>query len=146
MRARKRSESVGVSIFNLTDVDGLRLTQDKQTILSGEVLRLAQDIDRLFGHWAVQFGAEEQQYPPLASVEQLHKLEYFKSFPHQVMLPVSLSPDDENLNAFADDPVSPSGQLRLKQTSPIHHCLAPAACFPVYMSMAGQTLKVTRQQ
>jgi len=97
----------------------------------------------LFGHWAVQFGAEEHQYPPLVSVEQLHKLEYFKSFPHQVILPIALSPDDENLNAFADDPVSSEGELQLTQTSPVHHCLAPAACFPVYMSMAGQTLPAT---
>ena len=130
-------------MFSLNDVNGLRVTQDNQTILSGAVLQLAQRIDRLFGHWAAQFGAEEQRYPPLVSVEQLHKLEYFKSFPHQAIFPVSLSPGDENLSAFADDPVSSEGQLRLTQTSPINQCLTPAACFPVYMSMTGQNLSAT---
>jgi len=143
MRAPKSGESSGVSIFNLNDVDGLRLTQDKQTILSGAVLSLAQDIDRLFGYWATQFGAEEQQYPPLVSVEQLHQLEYFKSFPHQVMLPVSLSPDDGNLSAFANDPLSPAGELQLTDIAPVHHCLSPAACFPIYMALAGQALPAT---
>ena len=127
-------------MFDLNDVDGLRVTQDNQTILGGAVLQLANRIDRLFSHWAVEFAAEEQRHPPLVSVEQLHKLEYFKSFPHQAMFPVSLSTDDENLSAFADDPVSSDGQLRLTQTSPIDQCLAPAACFPIYMSMTGQNL------
>lgn len=107
------------------------------------MLRLADRIDRLFSHWALEFGAEEQRYSPLVSVEQLHKLEYFKSFPHQVIFPVSLSPDDENLSAFADDPVSSKGQLQLTQTSPIDQCMVPAACFPIYISMTGQNLPAT---
>lgn len=94
----------------------------------------------MFCHWALEFDAEEHQYPTLVSVEKLHKLEYFKSFPHQAIFPVSLSPDDENLNAFADDPVSSDGQLQLTATSPIDQCLAPAACFPIYISMSGQDL------
>lgn len=127
----------------MKDVEGLRLTQDNQTILGSAILRLADDIDRLFTHWASEFGAEERRYPPLVSVAELHKLEYFKSFPHQAIFPVSLAPDDQNLNEFADDPVTAEGQLRLKDTAPICHCLAPAACFPIYMSMAGQNLAAT---
>lgn len=137
------SAGIGDSIFDLNVVDGLRITQDNQTILSGAVLNLAHRIDRLFSHWAAQFGAEEQQYSPLVSVAQLHKLEYFKSFPHQAIFPVSLSPENANLSAFADDPVSPDGHLQLKETAPIDQCMAPAACFPIYMSMAGQNLPAT---
>lgn len=137
------SDSDGDTIFNLNEVDGLQVTQDKQAVLGGAVLGLAQDIDRLFAHWAQQFGAEERQFSPLVSAAQLNKLEYFKSFPHQVVLPVSLSPDDDNLNAFADDPIFSDGALKLTETSPVHQCLAPAACFPVYMSMSGQDLPAT---
>ncbi len=137
------SDSDGDTIFNLNEVDGLQVTQDKQAVLGGAVLGLAQDIDRLFAHWAQQFGAEERQFSPLVSAAQLNKLEYFKSFPHQVMFPVSLLPDDDNLNAFADDPISSDDALRLTETSPVHQCLAPAACFPVYMSMSGQDLPGT---
>ncbi len=136
-------KSIGNSIFTLNDVEGLRVTKDNQTILSGAVLQLAHRIDRLFGHWAVQFDAEEQQYPPLVSVEQLHQLEYFNSFPHQAIFPISLSLDEENLRAFADDPVSAEGELQLTQTASIHQCLAPAACFPIYMSLAEQDLLTT---
>ncbi len=121
----------------------MQVTQDNQTILGGAVLQLAQRIDRLFSHWALGFGAGEQRYSPLVSVAQLHKLEYFKSFPHQAIFPVSLSPDNENLSAFAEDPVSSEGQLQLTKTSPIGHCLAPAACFPIYISMTGQKLPAT---
>ncbi len=131
-------------IFNVTDVDGLQVTKDNQTILGSTVLRLADDIDRLFTHWARHFGAEEQRYPPLLSVAELDKLEYFKSFPHQAIFPVSLSTDDENLNQFANDPVSPEGRLQLTETAPVCHCLAPAACFPIYMSLAGQDLPATK--
>ncbi len=137
------SHSTGATIFNINNVDGLQVTEDQQAILGGAVLRLAQDIDRLFAHWAEQFDAEERQFPPLVSAAQLDRLEYFKSFPHQVILPVSLSPDDDNLNTFADDPISSDGALRLTETSPVHQCLAPAACFPVYMSMSGQDLPAT---
>jgi seryl-tRNA synthetase len=119
------------------------VTSDKQTVLGGAVLELAQRIDGLFAHWARQFGAQEQQYSPLVPVDDLHKLEYFKSFPHQAIFPVSLSPDDENLNVFSDDPISSNGELKLARTAPIHHCLAPAACFPIYMSLAGQELPTT---
>ena len=111
--------------------------------MGGAVLRLAHRIDRLFAHWAMQFGAEERQYPPLVSAAQLHKLEYFTSFPHQVIFPISLSDDDDNLSEFADAPVSSEGELRLRETSPVHQCLAPAGCFPVYMSMTGQDLAAT---
>ena len=121
----------------------MRVTRDNQTILGGDALRLAQNLDRLFTHWASRFGAEEQRYPALVSVEELHKLEYFKSFPHQAIFPVTLSPEEENLNEFADDPVTAEGQLKLRQTAPIHHCMAPAACFPVYMSMSGTDLPST---
>lgn len=130
--------------MNLDDVDGLRITRDKQPILGGKILGLAHDLDRLFVHWAGKFGAEEQRYPALVSVEDLNKLEYFKSFPHQAIFPVTLSPEDENLNKFADDPVTPEGVLKLAKTAPIHHCMAPAACFPVYISMAGINLPGTK--
>jgi seryl-tRNA synthetase len=130
-------------MFCLNDVDGLRVTHDNKTVLSGAVLELAHRLDRLFDYWAVQFGAEEHRYSPLVSVEQLHKLEYFKSFPHQAIFPVSLSPEDGNLSAFSDDPISSEGELQLTKTSPIDQCLAPAACFPIYMSMAGQELPAT---
>lgn len=129
--------------IDLNEIDGFRVTKDGQAILGGSILRLADDLDKLFVHWAGAFGAEEQRYSPLVSAQQLHELEYFKSFPHQVMFPISLDRADENLNEFADDPIAPDGHLLLRQTSPVHHCLAPAACFPIYMSLAGQDLAET---
>jgi len=106
-------------------------------------LQLANRLDRLFTHWASKFAAEQRQYTPLVSVEELHKLEYFTSFPHQAIFPVALAENDENLNRFADDPVSAGGSLKLADTAPVHHCLAPAACFPVYMSLSGEDLPAT---
>lgn len=129
--------------INLKEIDGLRVTEDGQAVLGGSILRLADDLDKLFVHWAGAYGAEEQRYSPLVSAKQLHKLEYFKSFPHQAIFPVSLDRNDENLNDFADDPIAADGHLQMGETSPVHHCLAPAACFPVYMALSGQELAAT---
>ncbi len=127
-------------MLNLNQVSGLQVSKDQQTILNGPMLRLARRIDQLFTHWAGGFSAEEFIYSPLMPIEQLHKIDYFSSFPHTSLFPISLRQTDDNLNQFAQSPISPNGELQLTETTPPRHILTPAACFHAYLFLEDQQL------
>jgi len=125
-------------------ITGLQAGSDGLAVLGGPLLALADSMDRLFCRWAAEFGAERQRHPPLLSAAQMDKIDYFESFPHLAIFPVSLARDGDNIEQFTDDSVSSSGQLNLTEIAPVHHCLAPAACLHAFFTNTGQRLNQCR--
>ena len=83
----------------LHSVPGLEIRPDGQTVLSGPALAALEAVDAMVLSWADQLGAERYSYSPLLSARQLHKVEHFSSFPHQVVFPASVNQD--RLEGFA---------------------------------------------
>lgn len=128
--------------LDLRSVDGITCLDNGQVALTGAALRLFQRLDCLFASWAREFAAEDHLFPAFISACELAKLDYFRSFPHLVTLPVTLSDSDDNLRDFIDSQLLDTDAcLNLPALSPVKEVLTPAACYHVYVSMQGRVLR-----
>jgi seryl-tRNA synthetase len=126
---------------DLHSVEGLACHANGQVTLSGPLLRLEHDLDRLFLAWAVGCGAAEYRFPPLLAARELDRIDYFRSFPHLATFPASLPPDESSLRAFAaSHAIASDGSLRPGALAPLREVLVPAACYPVYAHYRGAAL------
>jgi seryl-tRNA synthetase len=119
---------------------GLAWREDGQAILSGPILRLAHACDQAFVDLATAWNATEERHPPFLSVDALHRLDYFRSFPHLATFPVCLDDQEANLAAFTEEPVGDDGTVQLTGTRPTREVLTPAACYQLYIHHAGERL------
>jgi hypothetical protein len=120
------------------DVPGLSWDGGGFVGLSGPLLRLFEAIDRRFVGLAATFSAEQQEFGPLLSVEDLRRLDYFSAFPHVVTFPACAAQDDATLRRFAQaNAADVNGPLSVGDTMPIRCVLAPAACYGVYIGLQG---------
>jgi seryl-tRNA synthetase len=121
--------------------EGVTWRSNGQAVLSGAPLRLFQQLDRLFAHWAETEGAAEYRVPTFISARDLNKLDYFRSFPHLVTFPVALDCADDNLRRFKDgEPLAHDGSVRLTSLAPVEDVLTPAACYHFYVQWADAVL------
>jgi seryl-tRNA synthetase len=120
---------------------GYRWYPSGQSAFSGEMLRLFLRLDALFLDWAGECSATLHRFPTFIAAEALGRLDYFRSFPHLVTVPVSLEPSDENLRDFTRGvSEAPEGEVRLTRTAPIRDVLTPAACYHFYVHHQGARL------
>ena len=113
-----------------------------QVSLRGDALELYRRIDRLFVEWAARdHGAGDEVFPTFLPAAELAKIDYLRSFPHLVTLPLTLSPDPAAIRAFlAEGPQLPDGEVRLPPAAPIRDVLTPAACYHFYIRHADRTI------
>lgn len=124
---------------------GLHWNANGQTSLSGPLLKLYQDLDRVFVSWAKKIGAEEHQFPNFIETRELAKLDYFKSFPHLVTFASALKNDDTNLKSFIEGGMlEEDGSVKLTEMQPVRQVLTPAACYHFYIQFQGQTFSKTQ--
>ncbi len=120
------------------DVRGLDWRANGTAALSGDLLAYAEQLDRRFLALAARWGAVEMRFPPLIVAADLHRIDYFASFPHLVTFAAGLDPAEANLEAFRAGPRVVDGEARLTQLAPVTDVLTPAACYPIYISAAGR--------
>lgn len=126
---------------DLESLPGYHWQENGQSVLGGRPLGLARRLDRLFLRWAAEVGADEYRFPTFIAARELHKLDYFRSFPHLVTFPAVLDGDPERLARFAEGPkLDEGGNLRLGPLAPVRDVLTPAACYHVYVLLQGQRL------
>lgn len=119
-------------------VEGLAWATNGQVSLSGPLLALADDLDRLFRRLASRWDAVEHRFPPFIAVAELERLDWLHSFPHLATFPVCLDPGEDNLARFAGgDPVGPDGAVRFTELAPVRDVLTPAACYHLYVHYEG---------
>jgi hypothetical protein len=101
----------------------------------GVALRTA--LEERFVGWAAERGAEQALYPPLIRVDALDRLDYFRNFPHLGVLATGIAPE-----AIADSYASGAAvtSVPVRDLLPVQYVLPSAACFNVYLSMAGEIL------
>jgi hypothetical protein len=112
-----------------------------QAVLGGSLLALYRRLDAAFTRLGTAFAAPEVMYPTLLGAAHLAKLDYFKSFPHLATFACNLDRDAANLTAFARGPgIDERGGVALTRLDPVSDVLTPAACYHVYVDLAGQEL------
>lgn len=100
-------------------------------------LKLRAALDGVFTQWGVEAGADPVQYPPLMRVEDLHRLDYFQNFPHLAILGAALTEEaaPEYATGGPRQATLPAGHL-----TEAAYALPSAACYNVYLDLAGRTL------
>jgi seryl-tRNA synthetase len=104
--------------------------------LTGNALRLYQQLDQMFLRWAGAYGAQEYQFPGVIAAGHLQQIEYFRNFPHLATFPVALDPNPDNLDQLQNG-IS-AGELG--ELQPTQLVLTPAACYHFYPALQGQSL------
>lgn len=124
----------------MTSIPGLSWYESGQSALSGELLDRFLALDSLFVRLASHWNAAKVAFPPLISAAELQKIAYFESFPQLFTAAAGLESDAENLRAFTTGGVLDDGALKLTKLAPVRDILAPAACYPIYISLQNQML------
>jgi hypothetical protein len=114
---------------------GLGWHDNGQCVLSGPLLEWIDALDRTFCLLARSWGAVEYRFPTFIRAAELHKLDYFRSFPHLVSFPVALDGRDENLEQFVRGSAFREGRMQLTELAPVCDALTPAACYHVYIEL-----------
>ncbi len=114
-------------------------------MLGGTLLALYRRLDTAFTSLGTRERAPEVMYPTLLGASHLAKLDYFKSFPHMATFACNLDRDPDNLGTFARAAgVDDKGAVALTRTDPVTEVLTPAACYHIYVDLAGQDLPAFR--
>ncbi len=112
-----------------------------QAVLTGALLDLYKRLDAVFARLGAHEHAPEVLYPTLLDAEHLAKLDYFRSFPHLATFACNLDRDPDNLGTFARGAgIDDRGGVALTRLDPVTQVLTPAACYHVYVDLAGQAL------
>ena len=116
-----------------------------QAVLAGSLLSLYRRLDAAFTCLGTREHAPEVMYPTLLGASHLAKLDYFKSFPHMATFACNLDRDPDNLGTFARSAgVDVQGAVALTRLAPVTDVLTPAACYHIYVDLAGQVLPAFR--
>ncbi|MBX9571586.1 MAG: hypothetical protein K2X77_22025 [Candidatus Obscuribacterales bacterium] len=126
--------------IDFENLQGLHWHKMGQSSFTGSLLELFKDLDQYFLRWAAKWKAQEYYFPPFLSAAQMQKLDYFKSFPHLITIPVVLDDAQDNLKAFSEKAVNPQGSILLTQLSDVRQVLTPAACYHFYDELEGSNL------
>ncbi len=113
-----------------------------QVAYSGPVLKLAKLINDKAGElYKDAFAAKESHFPAMIDADTLHKCGYFDSHPNAVTFVGNVIEDFDAIEEFRRANSCSEGAL-MPQQDHIHidgMCLNPAACFPCYPTLTGQS-------
>ena len=112
--------------------------------LSGPALALHELVDATFARaWQQAFGAQHRPFPAMVDARLLARCGYFEMHPNAVSFVARLRNDFDEIEAFRVANRDRRDGLYLTEArafAPPAHCLNPAACFPCYEALQGQTL------
>jgi seryl-tRNA synthetase len=111
--------------------------------LTGPALMLMNTIDETFTKlYRESFGALDCMYPTFVKPDLLARCGYFESHPNTVSMVTHLINDFDAIEQFRQENLN-GGELQISNSDMLatpHVCLNPAACFPCYQSLEGQTV------
>lgn len=103
-------------------------------------VRLRATLEDLFLGLAAETAALPVQYPPLMRVHDLDRIGYFQKFPHLGLFTAGLTTAAIESRAQAA-PNGAIGTLPPSDLTDATYALPSAACYNVYLSLAGSTLR-----
>jgi seryl-tRNA synthetase len=115
-----------------------------QVALSGPALALARLVDgRAAALCERHFGATSASFPALVAADLLHRCGYFDSHPNAASFVGHVIEDFDAIEEFRRANSCADGGAHLPPADHVHLpglCLNPAACFPCYPTLAGQSI------
>jgi hypothetical protein len=113
-------------------------TDDGLRVLDGAQLRLLRAVDALFLRWAQDWDAPEFRFPFLIRCQDLDTFDYFANFPHLGLAAARLDP--QRLGTALAAAPRPLDQVPAAAMEPAAFALPSAACYAVYLDLAGTEL------
>jgi seryl-tRNA synthetase len=119
-----------------------------QYLIQGQFLGLMRALDAWVVELAREMGAVEQEYPSFVPVELLRRINYFKEFPHHIMIVAPLRATADALGDFAArhdankrkfDTLDVVGAL-----APVALVAAPSVCYTCYYVLRSRQLDGNR--
>jgi seryl-tRNA synthetase len=107
-------------------------------VLDGSQLRLLRAIDAVFLRLAAGWDAAEFRFPFLMRCKDLDTFDYYDNFPHLGLAATRLDP--ERLGGLLADSARPVDRMPTEVMEPTAFALPSAACYSVYLDLAGSTL------
>ncbi len=113
-------------------------TDDGLRVLDGAQLRLLRAIDVAFLRLADGWDAPEFRFPFLIRCRDLDTFDYFDNFPHLGLAATRLDPG--RLGTLLTQAPRPLDRIPADVTEPAAFALPSAACYAIYLDLAGSTL------
>lgn len=110
--------------------------------LGPELVALKSALESRFLSWAADCDAPPMLYPPLMRVSDLHRLDYFQNFPHLAILGSALT--EQSAERFGAGTES-APEIPADALTPAAYALPSAACYNIYLDMAGRRLETARR-
>lgn len=107
-------------------------------VLDGGQLRLLRAIDGVVLRWADSWGAPEFRFPFLMRCQDLDIFDYYDNFPHLGLAATRLDP--QRLGGLLAETPRPVAQMPTEVMEPTAFALPSAACYSVYLNLAGSEL------
>ncbi|HZF89918.1 hypothetical protein [Streptomyces sp.] len=114
------------------------VTDNGLSVLDGGQLRLLRGIDTVFRRFADDWKAPEFRFPFLMRSRDLDKFDYYDNFPHLGLAAARLDP--ERVGAMLTEASRPVDQIPTEVMQPSGFALPSAACYALYVDLAGSTL------
>lgn len=114
------------------------VTDNGLGVLGGSQLRLLRAIDGVFLRLAESWDASEFRYPFLMRCRDLDTFDYYDNFPQLGLAATRLDP--ERLGAMLAEAPRPVDRMRAEVMEPTAFALPSAACYSIYVDLAGSTL------
>jgi seryl-tRNA synthetase len=114
--------------------------RDGRATLARSATRLLGMLDTNFARWGESAGADEYRFPPVVSVADLARLDYFDNFPHLVS-PVSALDRTLMSETGLADGVIVDGAVAASALTDTGYALPSAACFGAYFALADSTIE-----
>lgn len=111
------------------------------SVLDGGQLRLLRALDSVFQRFAERWQAPEFRFPFLIRTEDLDKFDYFDNFPHLGLAATRLDPG--RLGKLLTEADRPLDRVPPEIMEPTAFALPSAACYAIYVNLAGTTLPAT---
>jgi seryl-tRNA synthetase len=113
-------------------------TENGLRVLDGEQLRLLRATDAVFLRLAEGWNAPEFRFPFLMRCKDLDTFDYYDNFPHLGLAATRLDP--QRLGALLAECPRPVDQMPTEVMEPTAFALPSAACYSIYLDLAGSTL------
>lgn len=115
--------------------------RDGLVSLGPKLIDVRDRLEERFLGWASEIDAEARSYPPLIAATELHRLDYFRNFPHLAVVASHVRP--ERLDEVSDD-VAEHAEVPQTDLGGGKFVLPSAACFSIYLDLQGKALDAPR--
>ncbi|MFI9245158.1 hypothetical protein ACIGXF_21810 [Streptomyces sp. NPDC053086] len=116
-------------------------TDNGLSVLDGGQLRLLRALDSVFRRFAEGWQAPEFRFPFLIRCQDLDTFDYFDNFPHLGLAATRLDP--HRLGKLLTEAERPLDRVPPEIMEPTAFALPSAACYAIYLDLAGTTLPDT---